>query len=632
MLFLPKPLDERELLHEVSGLRKKQTAPDDVTFHICANLIRPDEGDCIVNTLRLIRRLFPADIQYHYPAFVYGQMPNLMDADDELRKCVWRNLVVINNAVSDHIECRLLSNVYLYNDSTQKSLADFIFNISHSDISFDKLSARLPVKQGDLFNEAGADSVDFPPIFGGFNSSGVTYPEQETRSHLHHYFLYSALRFSLPEVNETQIEVCNAEAQRILSFVPIQTQRICLQEDMFIHLNPDDNSQWQRSDIFWEENVEMQMHGLSDIAREDWLLKIRQRVDSLYQGRFREIGTDYFFKLESKKSVDYCNVLNAIITQEFERAIQGQSYTPEAQKTIVRGMVNILQQKAIEIQKLKEDTQAEVATIEHELSDIKGKWNGMNIFNRLMGKDAQILDSYRKTLTRLMIKRTLVPGCDFAVKLLNELIPAVSALIEKCDNIQLIFMDALRTMETMVKETDPSVLYGIFGNKELLQSRVAIEADTESLLSEYQKIMQFMFDKVPVQDGDDLLSRARETLGEYVDTYLANRIEDCSIPPVLGMSVVDRIGRYTGAIGGFTGFVESLKRKTPVTISIKKNCQIGSKYILIAPELTEINEGVEHLVTDEYSHLQLLHVKYGLTLQDLDGFSGQRMFVEPSIF
>lgn len=626
-------MDERELLHEVSELRKKQTVPDDITFHICSNLSREEEGDSIINTVSLIRRLFPSDIDYHYPTFVYGQLPNITESTDAVKKIVWRNLAFINNSVSDYFECRLLTNVFLYCDNTQKSLADFLFNSSHSNIPFDKFAAKLPVKQAELFGQENSESVDFPPIFGGFNTFGISYPEQETRSYLHQYYLYSALRNSLPEYNVTKIEQCNEEAKRILSHVPIQNSRICLQEEMFIKVNADDNTVWQRTDNFWEENVEIQLHGLSDIPREDWLLKIRQRVDSLYQGRFREIGTDYFFKVESKKTLEYCNVLSSIIKQEFDRAVQNNPYTPEAQKTIVRGIVNLLQQKVLEINNLKAETVAEVSKIEREITEIKGKWNSLNIFNRIMGKDNQTLELYRDALTRLMIKKSLIPGCDFAVKLLDELIPAVSALIERCDEIQRIISDALQKIDTVAKDTDPTQLFGIFGDKELKQTIAAIDSDKDSSLNQYQRIIQCFFDKNnPLTDGDDLLSIIRSVNSDIVDEYINRKIEDCSIPPILGLSIVDRIDRYTGTIGGISGFVETLKRKSPITLSVKKTCSVASKCLLIAPELTEQIEGVEHYTSEEISHLQLLHVKYGLTLQDLDGFSGQRMFVEPSIF
>lgn len=634
LLFLNKPLDERELLHEVAELRKKQKAPDDITFHVCANLVRNNEGAAIVSTIMLIRKLFQADVDCHYPVFVYGQMPHMLHADDVSRKSVWRNLVVVNNAVADHLECRLLSNVYLYNDESQRSLAELIFSVTRCDISFERLSARLPVHQGDLF-DAGADSkesLDFPPIFGSFNTSSISYPEYELRAHLQHYFLFSALRYALPEVNETPVELCNAESQRILSFVPIQSKRLCLQEESFLNLSCDETIQWTPVDAFWNDGVELQMQGLSDYPREDWLKKVRQRVDSLFQSRFRDIGADYFFALESKKTADYCNLLLSIITQEFVRSVKQNTLTPEAQKSIVRGVVNVLQQKVIEIQNLKAETSDAISLCEAELADISHRWQGLNIFNRLMRKDSIVLESFRESLTRLMIKKSLIPGCDFAIKLLNELIPGVSALIERCDDYQRILSETIRLVESFVHETNPSEKFSIFGNKELTQTHIAIEADCESLLDTYHHIMLALFDHSTISTGDDLLAFLRGPVAERVDSYLEQRIDDCSIPPLLGLSISERINRFTSSIGGMAGYVESMKRMTPLTIGIKKTCAVPSKYFLISSDASQTIEGVEHLLSEDISHLQLLHVRYGLTLQDLDGFAGQRMFVEPSIF
>lgn len=635
LLFLTKPLDERELLHEVTLLRNKQNNDEDITFHICANLLREEEGSTCINTLHLIRKTFTADFDHHYPSFAYCMIPDLGEVSDECKKTVWRNLVEINNAVSDHIDCRLLSTIFLYNDYSQKSLAEFIFNITHSNISFDRLSSRLPVKQTELFTEEDnnipAVSIDFPPIFGAFNTKGLYYPEQETRTFLHHYYIDCVLKQSKVYYNDTQIELCNEIVNKILSNVPLQTSRVCLQDDMFIRLSSEDNSQWTTVESFWNENVELQLHGLSDYPKEDWLLKIRQRTDTLYQGRFREIGTEYFFKLESKKTTQYNTVLSTIITEVFAQEVQKYPFTPDAQKTIVRGLINALQLKVMEIQNLKTEKLKETIEIEQELMDIKDQWNGLNIFSRMMGKDSQILTKYREVLTNFYIQKTIVPGCDFAIKLLNELIPEISSLIERCDMYQNIFDEALASVETLVKDTNPSSLYGIFGEKDLAQTMTVIETDKENLLAEYVNILQLLSSN-QICEGDALLSQIRQEFNEKIDKYIDSRIEDCSIPPVLGLTIIDRIERFTNNLGGFRYYVDSMRKQIPVTIKTKQNCKSSNKVILIAPELAEQIDNYEHLLSDNISHIQLLNLKYGLTLQDLDGFAGQKMFVEPSIF
>ena len=635
LLFLTKSLDERELQYEVASLRDNKDQSEDVTFHINACLLNEEEVTCVVSTLQQIRKFFTPDFNHHYPTFVYGQMPNLEATSADRKKIVWRNLVEINKAVSDHIDCRLLSTVFLYNDNTQKTLAEFIFSISHSNISYDKLSARLPVKQTVLFEQEDKDSedfsVDFPPIFGGFNTMSLSYPEEETKTFLHYYYLNCVLKQSKTYYNETPADLCNSIVQDILSNIPLQTSRLCLQEDSFLRLNPEDNTLWQPVEPFWKENIEIQTHGLSDYPKQDWLMKIRQRVDSLYQGRFREIGTDYFFKLESKKTAQYSGILCNIITNAFLKQIQAYPFTPEAQKTIVRGIVNALQLKIMEIQNLKADTLKEISNIESELSVIKDKWSDLNIFSRMMGKNTQILSSYSETLTRLFIQKCIVPGCDFAETLLNELIPEVSGLSDRCDEFQNLFDEVISSVDKLVKDTNPSTLFGIFGEKDLSQTTTAIETDKGTLLKDYQKVISILVNN-KMEDGDDFLMHLRETFNEKIDEYVYSRIEDCSIPSILGLSIVDRINRHTSNLGGFKFFIENDKRTSQITIRTKQHSKSRSKFILIAPEMTEEIEDVEHIVSEDISQIQLLNVKYGLTLYDLEGFSGQKMFVEPSIF
>ena len=297
----------------------------------------------------------------------------------------------------------------------------------------------------------------------------------------------------------------------------------------------------------------------------------------------------------------------------------------------MRAIVNVLQQKVIEIQNLKAETLEAAQHSELDLNDIKNRWRGLNFINRLMGKDTQVLEAYRETLTRLMIKKTLLMGCDFAIRMLNELIPAISSMIERSEEIQRLFNDALKIAEKIVNESNPSDKFAIFGGKELSQILIAIESDEESLKAEYQSIMLNILEHGNVTDGNELVSMVRSRIGATVDDYLTRRIEDCSIPPILGMPIVERIDRSTSSIGGIVGYVDTMKRMAPISIGIKNSCKSESKYFVISSDIDKI-EGVEHLRTEDISHLQLLHVRYGLTLQDLDGFAGQRMFVEPSIF
>ena len=405
LLFLNKALDERELLYEVSSLRSKQNTEEDITFHVIADFSIQEEGSRITNTLQLIRKSFIPEFKRLYPIFIYGQMPNLSKIDDDEKKIIWRNLVVINKAVSDHIDCRLLSTVFLFNDKTQKSLAEFIYHLCHSDISHEQLSSRLPAKQTLLFEDEveklNSSSVDFPNIFGGFNTIGMSYPEVETLSFLHNYFLKCVFKLSYSDDGADNLELCSKIADAILAKIPLQTSTLCLQEETFINLNIDEDIKWQTVEAFWKENIQQQSLGLSNYPKDDWLHIIRQRADSLYFGRFREIGTDYFFKMESKKTEQYSNALYNILAQSFFDNASSYSLSPQDLKAIIQDIINALQNKLSEIQALKSNSLKQVFEIESELQGITDKWNGLNIFTRMLGKNTQILNNFNETSTRL---------------------------------------------------------------------------------------------------------------------------------------------------------------------------------------------------------------------------------------
>ena len=436
MLFLPRPLEERELLHEVADLRRKEKQHlSDVTFHICADFERNDEGEAAAQTVRLIRRLFHSDDKHHYHCLGYFLLPHLKECNEKQIKTVWTNLATTNNAITEYTEFLLYNRIYLYHDASQQSLAEFLYESIHSGISIDMAPK--------IEHLSDSDHADFPPIFATFNATGITYPEEYVRLYLHRQYVSILLKYSLPSNNECSIETCNEEAKRILSFIPIDNKRICLQEEMFLNAEGERAQSWKPVETFWKECVERESQGLNDIPREDWLNKIRQRLDVMYKSRFRDTGVEYFFQLQSKKSNTYLQVMEAIIEQEFNRTIQNKPYTPEAQKNILRSIVNLLQQKVIELQKEKETTLRTVSELESNLDAINEKWGSMNFISRFMKKDGAILQTYLDTVTPLFIARSFVPGCEFAIKLLNELIPTILGLTDKCDLWRKIFDDAL---------------------------------------------------------------------------------------------------------------------------------------------------------------------------------------------
>ena len=615
LLFLSKPLDERELMYEVSMLRRKDEIPSPVTFHICATLDRPDQGALVSQTLTLIRRQF-ADS----PLLAYCLMPDLKTCTDEERNTAWKCLVNINNTVTDYQDIHFLRTCFLYTDTTQRSLAHFLYDYTQ----YDEVQQLVPT-----YHSNDDDKNDFPSIFSTFSALGLSYPDQDIRFLLHQQYLNALLSYSQPDVNPVKMETCNEQALSILSSLPLSLEQVCLQESEFISLTPDNPKQWDEPAAYWANAVELARTSTHDLPHEDWLREYQTRLDVLFQRRFREVGAEYFFTYEQKKISDYNNfILNGIRSQLIQ-TMMDNPYPPEAQKDIVRAIVNQLQLRVLQVEQAQQQATLQIRQLKDTLADHNLKWNKMGLFDRMRGKDTQLLTLFEQDLQRYYEMRTVIPGCLFATKLLNELIPQVQALSEGSDHLTAICREALHTTFRNIEESDPSSQCGIFPAEPIQQAREAIKLDTEHLLQQYMRMHELLYGNNRLLDSDDLLQRLRNMFDEQIDVYIHRRIQDGTMPAVLDISIAERIAALYDGHGGLSHFVYEMKQSTAFTLLLKNDGGDTESYLLISPAHAEIRDAV---ISHNSSDLQMLHARFGISLTDLDGFTGQRMFFEPSIF
>ena len=616
LLFLSKPLEERELLHEVNELRRKEENPSDISFHICATLDHVEIGSMVVQTLTLIRKNFALTDTHAYHSFCYCLLPDLLHCSDKERNSAWKSLVSINNAVTDYLDIHLLQTCFLYTDATQVSLSQFLFNLTQNSSIEQKLYVPLGV------------TGDFPPVFATFNATGISYPDDEVRYHLHQAYLNALLTLTQAKDNPVDMEQCNQEAEAILALVPLSNMRVCLQEEMFINLNPDTDQSWDVPSTYWQQSIDLSCQGMNDLPREEWFRQMRNRVEVLFQSRFRDLGVEFFFNLEQKKTSDYCRVLLAIISDGLHKLMLQSPYPPSVLKDIVHAIVNRLQQKVLEINQLLAQSQQQVKSAQAELDSLTNQWNNLGLFDRLRGKNQVLLSQYKTLLQSFFEQRTLIPGCSFANKLLNELIPQVAALSDGSDRLTACCYEALLATHRSLTESEPASLCGIFPIEPIHQAAQAISLDREHLFAQYLQLTECLYSKSPILDGEDLLQRLRTKFSTEIDQYLNHRIQDGTLPAVLDVTIVDRLVQLYEGHGGLAQFVEELKKETAFNLMTKDEGGQES-YVLVAPENDALGE---HVAARDDSHLQMLHVQLGLSLQQLDGFAGKRMFVEPSIF
>ena len=623
LLFLSKPLDERELMYEVGLLRRKDDTPSPVTFHICVTLDHPEVGLLVSQTLTLIRRQF-ADS----PLLAYCLLPDLKTCTDEKRNAAWKSLVAINNTATDYQDIDFLRTCFLYTDETQSSLAHFLYDYTQYPEVQDKLPQHVALEE----------KTEFPPVFSTFSAMGISYPEEDIRFHLHQQYLYSLLSYSQPDVNPVSIETCNEMATDLLCALPLSLEKVCLQDAEFIDLNPDAHKQHEDIATYWDTAMELANTGLKDMPREDWLRELQTRLEVLFQRRFRDTGVDFYYEYEQKKTADYNRVLLAGVSQQLEQTMLSHPYPPETLKDIVRSVVNQLQQRVLQIEQSQQQAQIQIGHLKESISAHINQWNKMGIFDRMRGKDTELLQVFKNDLLQFFRLRTLIPGCKFASKLLNELIPQVAGLSEGSDHVTAVCRECLHSISKHLEESDPAPLCTFFPAEPIVQAREVIRLDREHLLQQYQRLLPVFYGRNTLIDGEDLLQRVRTILADDINRYLSTNIYNGILPSVLNLPITDRLAAMYEGHGGLSRFVYELKMTTAISLLLKNDS--GSdvttseenaldQYVLISPVHTDLRESI---TSHNNSDLQMLHLKFGISLTDLDGFSGQRMFVEPSIF
>lgn len=629
LLFLNKPLDERELMYEVSMLRRKDDVPSPVTFHICATLDRHDIGLMLAQTLTLIRRQFPDS-----PMLAYCLMPDLNKCTDEERNATWKSLVTINNTATDYQDIHFLQTCFLYTDASQKSLAHFLYDYTQ----YDEIKNLIPDTRNNKLSidQDNNAKTDFPAIFSAFNANGMNYPEDDIRFHLQQQYLNALLSYTQEDINPVSMEVCNELALSIISHLPLSLEQICLQESEFINLSSESAKQWDEPAAYWENAVSLARTSINDMPREEWMREIQTRLDVLYQRRFREVGAEYFFNAEQKKITEYNTYLLSGIKHHLSEAMLSHPFPPSAQKDIVRAIVNQLQQRVLQVEQAQQQATLQIKQLKDSIADQNLKWSKMGIFDRMRGKDTELLNVFEEDLKHYFELRTVVPGCLFAVKLLNELIPQVSALSEGCDHLSTVCREALHNTFRNIEESDPTSLCGIFPSDSIMQAREAIKLDKEYLQYQYLHLLEILYGRNQLLDGDDFLQRLRNMFTDEINQYIHKRIDDGTMPGVLDISIADRIASLYDGHGGLSHFIYEMEQTTALNLLLKADDgdtetinNPDEHYLLISPEHADIHHYVK---SHSSSNVQMLHIRFNISLTDLDGFSGQRMFVEPSIF
>jgi hypothetical protein len=626
LLFLARPLEERELVHEINELKRREGMPCELCFHVCASLDDPTMGQQIMQTITMIRRL------YDRPSYVYCLLPELNTCTVEQKNTAWKCLVSINNGITDYPDVHLLSHCFLYHDASQVSLAHFLFDITQENEAFDT------IERYGYFNKLHRPKtaetvyeVEFPAIFSSFNVTGMSYPENEIRYYMHQCYLNALLGLSRPSANPISMELCNEHVQQLLSPLPLTEERTDLTGESFISLNRQDDTTWLPAEDYWNQAVERVVEELQDKPREEWCWQLDSYLNTYYQTRYRDMGVEFFYRQEKKKTADYCRVLLNSLKEGIQQIMLQTTYPPETGEDIVRSIVNHLQLLTLHFNRQHTDISRILDEDEKQIDELMHRWERFGFFDRMRGKDKNLFEEFRRLITQHYIRRVKLQGADFAIKLLNEFTPQVSALSGHFENLARICQEAFENTRRYLDDNPPSAMDSDFSLQPVLEAADAVRRDEEQLKSDFQLLAAMLYGKNEPLSSEDLFQRLRDELMTRFDEYMHQRISSGTLPPILDVSIVERVTTLYGEKeGGLKGFVSQLKNKAAISLKLKGNGGHKEQYLLIAPECG--GQLGPQIAGGEPSSLEMIHILTGISLSDLEGFAGQRMFVEPSIF
>lgn len=625
LLFQSRPLEEREIVHEVNEFRKRENGPCEVTFHLCASLDIPNMGEQLVQTLTLIRRL------YDCPSLVYCYIPDLDTCSEEQRKTAWKSLVLLNNLVTDYPSMTFMSHCFLYHDSTHRSLANFLFAITQQPESMEELSRCGFIGRVRNLRQlsSGPNLPEFPSIFSTFNTAGINYPEEEIRYYIQQSILSTLLDHANPENNPVNMEQCNIHVQQILHALPLSDSKITLCDDSFISL-PDENSRiWPKVKDFWTAEVKKVVSELNDLSKDLWLKQLRNTLDVVFESRYRETGVELFYSRESGRTEAYCQILLTMFKENLIRIMERNPYAPRTSQDIIRSFVNLLQQESIAFTKKYADANDELSQLQDNLEKLESEWNAMGFIDRMRGRDKDVFEQYQQQILHFYILLTQSHGWEFATKLLNEFIPQVAALSDDFVHLDYLCLSAADFLSRYLEDNTPESICPSFPVQPIYDTISTIKGDKEYLVICYKKLVNLLYSSDCPTNSDSLLQQLHDLLDTDIDHYIFEQIDKGSLPPILDEDLINRIADIYVGRGGFKAFLDNLKKQTALSLKIKEKSRQNEQYLLIAPD----GEGVgPHIKSIDSSSLQMIHLQTGISLQDLEGFTGQRMFVEPSIF
>jgi hypothetical protein len=610
LLFLPGRLDERELLRQVRELRTHSQEQCPITFHLCMQLTGNSDGETVVDAVRIIRKmtLHEGDTAGQFPLYIYARMPAPDSLRPKQKQTVWKNLTVLNRECVNYRDTTWIDCIYLYNDPTQLALSNFLYTLVQLQISPSELLGYVEPSASD-------GQQMYAPVFGSFGIFERVYPEEALRSYLRAQHVSMTLRCAQTEFNPCTTEDCIRWAQEIVK--PTQNATV----------------KGGENDL---KGIERELHNrmeavdseLREMRRQDWTEYIAKDLEVYYQSKAFRMGAEFYFTQLEAQSDEISTIRAHELEERFDRVLCDHALPISEWRTLLRAVVNELQQKVLEHTQRQSDDRNAMTQREETLKELGQTWLDSSLFDRWRGKDMRTLERYKAVAAAQCLDRIRQLSLRFTLRVLNEVIVKVSAIDERCVHIRQLTDEMQQVLQEQLATSNPQQQLRPFDANLLSRTLAQMEQDHSIQMEDYRRCLPLIMARATAGDGSLLLSAVTQDLEQHTDAYLDEGIRSGRLPEILNLPIVNRIRKRYEHLEQFTA---KAKEEAAFTIALREGVQKNDRYLWLSAEELEASVDKTWIIKDA-ARIGLLHSVGGLALTDLDGFAGQRLTFEPTMF
>ena len=492
-------------LHQKSGQAK-------VTFHICAGLAGGTGSGTVVDTICLLRKWFPYDIQTHSNKILlllYVPESTMVDARHDAgyyQANGYAALQEINALALGQYKPFDITGQLTATGQHGRITAGFEAAYVYSNISesgnVKDLQKRLPTDVAEfLFQSISmsggqlqrlTDCENNPPTpendqsgnpahscqFMTFGVLRVEYPEVEIRQFATYSFALQAVRELLYNhwVNGLGYDVL-ANNQVGLTYSsdvrePGTLQRLKLTDDyltLSLPISEEGTSNWQSIKNTWGKYSESSVGSVERFPNQKaWPTKLSAMMRDFYENNFRSIGVRRFYEVQNANLEAYASLVCQHIENElFKEWVAGTRSVLEVAR-FVEELTSACQERVEKYDEIVAHELSEGQRSANSASVINAKFNDIGfIGNKVLSKPQKLIHQYKDELEKQYRHETMACAMQYAKDLMMRIV------------------NKLTTLQNTLKEVNDQFVEIVENAKKEVASRCSVNIPQDGIVRYY---------------------------------------------------------------------------------------------------------------------------------------------------